>query len=197
MFRGMATLKEVRPEWQRRIMLLAIAGLAFCLLVGLVVPMERLDGKGWPARAVGYPLSSVVMGTIWFLRGQKGRFPYIPTALLVTPFILDLLGNLFRFFDTVQNFYDFLHFVNWMFLCAAFVAMFDPTNLAPWNRAALGAGFGAFAIILWEFLEYVIMQSGTTGLHLTYEDTVTDLLLSSSGGLVGSLVMVRLFPKGV
>jgi glycopeptide antibiotics resistance protein len=41
------------------------------------------------------------------------------------------------------------------------------------------------------------MQSGTTGLHLSYEDTVTDLLLSSSGGLVGSLVMVRLFPKSV
>ena len=178
-------------------MLLAIASLAFCLLVGLVVPMERLDGKGWPARAAGYPLSSVVMGAIWLVRGQKGRFPYIPTALLVTPFILDLLGNLFRFFDTVQNFDDFLHFVNWMFLCAAFVAMFDPTNLAPWNRAALGAGFGAFAIILWEFLEYIIMQSGTTGLHLSYEDTVTDLLLSSSGGLVGSLVTVRLFPKRV
>ena len=197
MSRGLTILKQVRPEWQRRIMLLAIASLAFCLVVGLVVPMERLDGKGWPARAAGYPLSSVVMGAIWLVRGQKGRFPYIPTALLVTPFILDLLGNLFGFFDTVQNFDDFLHFVNWMFLCAAFVAMFDPANLASWNRAALGTGFGAFAIILWEFLEYLIMQSGTTGLHLSYEDTVTDLLLSSSGGLVGSLVMVRLFPKRV
>ncbi len=197
MSRGLTILKQVRPEWQRRIMLLAIASLAFCLLVGLVVPMERLDGKGWPARAAGYPLSSVVMGAIWLVRGQKGRFPYIPTTLLVTPFILDLLGNLFRFFDTVQNFDDFLHFVNWMFLCAAFVAMFDPANLASWNRAALGTGFGAFAIILWEFLEYLIMQSGTTGLHLSYEDTVTDLLLSSSGGLIGSLAMVRLFPKRV
>lgn len=197
MSRGLTILKQVRPEWQRRIMLLAIASLAFCLVVGLVVPMERLDGKGWPARAAGYPLSSVVMGAIWLVRGQKGRFPYIPTTLLVTPFILDLLGNLFRFFDTVQNFDDFLHFVNWMFLCAAFVAMFDPANLASWNRAALGTGFGAFAIILWEFLEYLIMQSGTTGLHLSYEDTVTDLLLSSSGGLIGSLAMVRLFPKRV
>ena len=197
MSRGLTILKQVRPEWQRRIMLLAIASLAFCLLVGLVVPMERLDGKGWPARAAGYPLSSVVMGAIWLVRGQKGRFPYIPTTLLVTPFILDLLGNLFRFFDTVQNFDDFLHFVNWMFLCAAFVAMFDPANLASWNRAALGTGFGAFAIILWEFLEYLIMQSGTTGLHLSYEDTVTDLLLSSFGGLIGSLAMVRLFPKRV
>ena len=73
--------------------------------------------------------------------------------------------------------------------------MFDPANLAPWNRSALGTGFGALAIILWEFMEYLIMQSGTTGLHLSYEDTVTDLLLSSSGGLIGSVAMVRLSVK--
>ena len=191
----MATLRHVGREWQRRVMWLAVTALALCLLVGLIVPMERLDGKGWPARTVGYPLSALAMGTIWILRKKKGTFPYLPTALLVTPFVLDLLGNLFQFFDTVQNFDDLLHFVNWMFLCAAFVAMFDPANLAPWNRSALGTGFGALAIILWEFMEYLIMQSGTTGLHLSYEDTVTDLLLSSSGGLIGSVAMVRLSVK--
>ena len=191
----MATLRHVEREWQRRVMWLAVTALALCLLVGLIVPMERLDGKGWPARTVGYPLSALAMGTIWILRKKKGTFPYLPTALLVTPFVLDLLGNLFQFFDTVQNFDDLLHFINWMFLCAAFVAMFDPANLAPWNRSALGTGFGALAIILWEFMEYLIMQSGTTGLHLSYEDTVTDLLLSSSGGLIGSVAMVRLSVK--
>jgi len=191
----MATLRHVGREWQRRVMWLAVTALALCLLVGLIVPMERLDGKGWPARSVGYPLSALAMGTIWILRKKKGTFPYLPTALLVTPFVLDLLGNLFQFFDTVQNFDDLLHFVNWMFLCAAFVAMFDPANLAPWNRSALGTGFGALAIILWEFMEYLIMQSGTTGLHLSYEDTVTDLLLSSSGGLIGSVAMVRFSHK--
>jgi len=191
----MATLRHVGREWQRKVMWLAVTALALCLLVGLIVPMERLDGKGWPARSVGYPLSALAMGTIWILRKKKGTFPYLPTALLVTPFVLDLLGNLFQFFDTVQNFDDLLHFVNWMFLCAAFVAMFDPANLAPWNRSALGTGFGALAIILWEFMEYLIMQSGTTGLHLSYEDTVTDLLLSSSGGLIGSVAMVRFLHK--
>ena len=128
-------------------------------------------------------------------QGKKWPVSLPPNCATGAPFVLDLLGNLFQFFDTVQNFDDLLHFINWMFLCAAFVAMFDPVKLAPWNRAALGTGFGAFAIILWEFMEYLIMQSGTTGLHLSYEDTVTDLLLSSCGGLVGSLVMVRLATK--
>lgn len=177
------------------VMWIIIVFLALSLLAGLVVPMERLQGKGWAARAAGYPLSAVVMGTIWFFRGRKGTFPYVPTALLVTPFLLDLLGNLFGWFENVRNFDDALHFVNWMFLCAAFVSMIYASVGARWNRIALGAGFGASAIIFWEFLEYLIMKSGTSGLHLTYEDTVSDLLLSFLGGLFGSFVIDRIATK--
>ena len=68
---------------------------------------------------------------------------------------------------------------------------------APWNRIALGTGFGASAIIFWELLEYLIMKSGTSGLHLTYEDTVSDLLLSFLGGLVGSFVIDRIATKNL
>ena len=180
---------------QRMAMWIMIAALVASLLVGLLVPMERLQGKGWAARAVGYPLSAIVMGIIWFCKGRKEKFPYVPTGLLVTPFVLDLLGNLFGWFDNIRNFDDGLHFVNWMFLCAAFVAMIHPGVAASWNRIALGTGFGASAIILWELLEYLIMKSGTSGLHLTYEDTVSDLLLSFLGGLVGSFVIDRIVTK--
>jgi hypothetical protein len=180
---------------QRMAMWIMIAALVASLLVGLLVPMERLQGKGWAARAVGYPLSAMVMGIIWFCKGRKEKFPYVPTGLLVTPFVLDLLGNLFGWFDNIRNFDDGLHFVNWMFLCAAFVAMIHPGVAASWNRIALGTGFGASAIILWELLEYLIMKSGTSGLHLTYEDTVSDLLLSFLGGLVGSFVIDRIVTK--
>ena len=187
----------MKQRRQRMAMWIVIVALVLSLLVGLVVPMERLQGKGWAARAVGYPLSAIVMGTIWFFQGRKETFPYVPTALLVTPFVLDLLGNLFGWFDNIRNFDDGLHFVNWMFLCAAFVAMIHPGVAAPWNRIALGTGFGASAIIFWELLEYFIMKSGTSGLHLTYEDTVSDLLLSFLGGLVGSFAIDRIATKNL
>ena len=41
------------------------------------------------------------------------------------------------------------------------------------------------------------MKSGTSGLHLTYEDTVSDLLLSFLGGLVGSFVIDRIATKNL
>lgn len=169
----------------------AIASLVGCLLVGLVIPLDHLDGKGWPARSVGYPLSAVVLPVWWRLtRGAEPRpFPYLANALFVTPFVLDIAGNLFGLFDNVDHFDDVLHFVNWAFLVAA-IALLLPAALPRWAVIWMGTGFGAAAIVLWEFVEYVVQETGTTGLDLTYEDTISDLMLSSAGGLLGAVVIV-------
>jgi len=53
----------------------------------------------------------------------------------------------------------------------------------------------AVAIVWWEILEWAVSEDGfggTGGLALTYEDTIGDLFLSSTGGLVGSLLAVWL-----
>jgi hypothetical protein len=169
-----------------------IVALGLCLVVGLVVPMDRLDGKGWPARAVTYPLSALVIPAVWHFRGRRSEFSYLANALVAAPFVLDLAGNLFGFFDSVTNFDDALHFVNWGFLVAGVVTLMVPTGLARWNLISLGAGFGGLAIVLWEFMEYVVQETGTTGLDLTYEDTISDLMLSTAGGAVGAAVAVML-----
>lgn len=92
------TREQVRPI-DLRFMWVVIVALGACLLVGLVVPMDRLDGKGWPARALTYPLSALVVPAIWVLRGRRSPFPALANGLLVLPFVLDLAGNLFGLFD--------------------------------------------------------------------------------------------------
>ena len=62
------------------------------------------------------------------------------------------------------------------------------------DAVLLGYGFGALAIVWWELLEWLVSEDGiggAGGLALTYGDTIGDLLLSSTGGLVGSLLAVR------
>ena len=54
-----------------------------------------------------------------------------------------------------------------------------------------GAGFGAVAIIFWEVAEYLVMRWGVAGLDLTYADTLADLVLSTTGGALGSFLAVR------
>ena len=55
----------------------------------------------------------------------------------------------------------------------------------------LGYGIGAIAIVWWEVMEWVVSEDGiggAGGLQLNYGDTIGDLFLSSSGGLLGSII---------
>ena len=170
--------------------------LVVTLLTGLLFPdIPGVAGKGWPERCVGYPLSALVVPTIWALRGRRGRYPYLGDALLVVPFVLDLLGNLVNLYDTMEQFDDILHFVNWTFLVAALVLFVAPAGLARWNLVLMGSGFGALAIVAWEGVEWIVQEMGTTGLQLTYDDTVGDLVLSTAGGVLGAAVAANLLVR--
>ncbi len=176
----------------RRAMWAVKGALAACLLAGLLFPgIPGVEGKGWPERSVGYPVSALIVPLVWHLRGRRVDYPHLADALFVTPFVLDLLGNLVNLFDTVDQFDDILHFANWSFLVAAFVLFLHPYVLARWNLVLLGSGLGAIAIVAWEAVEWVIQEMGTTGLQLTYDDTIGDLVLSTSGGVLGAVLTVR------
>jgi glycopeptide antibiotics resistance protein len=165
--------------------------LALSILTGLVFDLEQLEGKGWAERAVFYALVMLVLPVVWRLSKKRFAYSYLADAFLVTPFALDLLGNLFGLYDSVGATDDVLHAVNWFFLVGAFVLTIgrSSTHLSKLNLVALGTGFGAFMIILWELVEFIVMKLGTERLFLTYEDTIGDLVLSTSGGLVGALVV--------
>ena len=181
---------------ERHLMWATKGALAATLLTGLLFPdIPGVAGKGWTERCIGYPLSALVVPAIWALRGRQGRYPYLADALLVTPFVLDLSGNLVNLYDTFQQFDDILHFVNWTFLVAALVLFVASQGLPRWNLVLLGSGFGAMAIIAWEAVEWIVQEMGTTGLQLTYDDTVGDLVLSTSGGVLGAAVTAALLER--
>ena len=159
------------------------------LAVGLVFPdWPQFAGKGWPARCVAYPIPALV-GPVWhWARGRRPGYNHLADALLVTPFLLDIAGNVFNLYNTVSHFDDVLHFTNWIFLVAGFCVLVGDRVDAP-VIVTLGVGFGAFAIVLWEIMEYVVMQTGSAGLMLTYEDTISDLALSTGGGALGAVLV--------
>ncbi|MGE4567429.1 MAG: hypothetical protein AAEB43_07190, partial [Acidimicrobiales bacterium] len=56
----------------RKFMWAIKASLAACLLLGLVFPdIPGVIGKGWPERAVGYPISALIVPLIWFLTTRR------------------------------------------------------------------------------------------------------------------------------
>jgi hypothetical protein len=183
-----------RTNWVRTLNIGVKVALVAAFAVAIVVVPDTVDGKAMPARAPLFLAPAVIVP---ILARRRAWRPYAHTAdaLLSAPFLLDTLGNLFGFYDDYPVTDDALHALNWVLLVAAFHA-FRFRNVSDRRDALLlGYGFGAIMIVWWEILEWVVSEDGiggADGLSLTYGDTIGDLLLSSTGGLVGSFLGVLL-----
>ncbi len=182
----------------RRAVAVAIAfkvALALCFVAALTLPLDHLDGKGMGFRFPLFMLSAVVVPLAW--RGRFRPYPATADVLIVAPFLIDTLGNLAYVYDTFDATDDVLHTLNWILLVGAFHAWRYARGGARMSRVdawLLGAGLGALAIVAWEAAEWIVAETGAGGgLDLTYADTVGDLVLSVTGGMIGSAAAVRLF----
>jgi hypothetical protein len=174
----------------------AKALLAALLLLGALWPHGNFEGKGMAYRLPAFLLPGLAVTWHWWRRRADGRaYPVALDAALTLPFLFDTLGNAFGLFDGVQHFDSVLHTVNWAVLCGGVTLTFARAPIGagadPRYHLLAGAGFGAIAIVLWEAMEYAVMEAGVGGLQLTYRDMIGDLLLSTAGGAVGAWWAVR------
>src|ERR671922_258399 len=163
---------------------LLVALLLFSLFSGL----ERFEGKAMLARALTYPLATFSVPVVWRLRARPRPYPHLIDALVVLPFVIDTGGNVLDLYS-VTWFDDLAHFLNWTILVSAFALALARTSLPRLPAWGLAVGFGAVTEILWEIGEYVVMKLGSSGLQLTYTDTVEDLMLGGAGTLLGATLV--------
>lgn len=178
--------------WAFRLNVAMKVGIVIAYAIALLVPLDQLDGKGMGFRAPFFCGVALVVPALVRWR-PRSPYPHVADSLLVAPFLIDTLGNLLGFYDEFGATDDVLHTVNWILLVLAFHAF--RFRSATDNRDAwlLGAGFGALAIVAWEIAEWIVQETGAGGgLSLTYDDTVGDLALSTTGGMVGSALGIVL-----
>lgn len=178
------------------------AALAVSFAIAIFWPPDVVEGKNMAARAPIFLAPAVIVPVLARVRRWE-PYPHLADALLSLPFLLDTLGNLLGFYDRYDMTDDVLHFVNWVFLVMAYHA-FRYRNVDDHRDAIfLGYGFGAIAIIAWEGFEWLISDDGPfagdvpDALSLSYGDTVGDLVISSTGGLLGSLLGRYLIGRSV
>jgi hypothetical protein len=177
---------ERRILWGVRIAL--VAALAF----SVAFPgLPQFEGKGMAFRAPFFllPMAAVPVG--WRRRGRRQPYPHLADALVVSPFLVDTLGNALNFYNSYDVTDDVLHVVNWVLLVAGITLLLLRTAMPRLAAWALGYGIGGLAIIWWEAAEWLVQELGTAGLQLTYGDTIGDLTLSSTGGALGAWLAVR------
>jgi hypothetical protein len=164
------------------------------LVVGLsLYPILRpgsshFAGKAMGVRAVLYPMSTLAIPALWLVAGRPSPYPFAADICLGIPFLLDAGSNVLGLF-AIRGFDAIPHAVGWFFLSIAFGLAVAPLVDERWILFGLVLGFGAVLDILWEIGEFLMMQSGASGLQLTYENTVQDLGLSLTGAAIAAVVV--------
>ncbi len=117
----------------RRVVLIAIDVVLKAAVVGLLAfallhtDWPRFASKAMSARAGIYPLLIAIPALSWLAARtaarRKGRpdpsYPLVADILITIPFVVDLLGNAFNFYDSIDHFDDACHLVNWAILTGA------------------------------------------------------------------------------
>ncbi len=145
----------------------------------------RLRGKAIRTRAIGYTATLFLVPIAWRLLPDRDRYPIGLDLAVTTPLLADAAGNAFGVYNEAHV-DDVVHGVNAAIVAAVAGALIEPHVDAPWQAALAGAGVAVAGEALWEVMEYVAMRMGQDGMHLTYEDTMDDMIATWVGALAGA-----------
>jgi hypothetical protein len=172
------------------------AALVLLLLHAVAFPdLEQYQGKGIGWRLLLYPISSILVPSIWLVLRRHVRarrdYPYLIDICVGLPFLIDTAGNAANLYDTVTWWDDAMHFVTWVPWVLAFgLAVRWRAHLRRFDVAAITIGFGAATHIIWELLEYVTFVQGNPDESRTaYDDTMGDLTMSLLGSIAGGILV--------
>jgi hypothetical protein len=152
---------------------------------------SHFQGKAMGVRALIYPWATVLIPAAWWIRGRPSPYPYLADIALAAPFAFDAAGNVFGWF-ALPGFDIAPHLLGWLALAVCFGSAVGPIVRRPWTTFGLVVGFGATIDILWEIGEFSLSRSGSSGLQLTYENTIQDLATSLIGATVGAVLVATL-----
>ncbi len=179
------------------IVLLIDLGIKAAVIVLALVPLvspesSHFAGKAMGVRAVIYPVFVLLIPAAWLLSARPRPYPFLADIALGLPFVIDAGANVLGLF-AISGFDALPHVIGWFFLALAFGLAVAPMVRPRWAVFLLVVGFGAMVDVLWEIGEYLLMKSGSSGLQLTYDNTIQDLGMSFLGGVVAALLIVTVF----
>ncbi len=145
----------------------------------------RLRGKAIRTRAIGYTGALFLVPVVWRLLPDRGRYPRELDLAVTAPLLADAAGNAFGVYNRA-HIDHVVHGVNAAILAGMAGVLIGPHVEEPWHAAAAGYAVAVVGEALWEVMEYVAMRLGQDGMHLTYDDTMDDLIATLVGAAAGA-----------
>ncbi len=153
----------------------------------------RYHGKGMRVRAIGYAGAMLVVPLAWRVRGRPEPYPRELDLAVTLPLLVDAAGNAMGIYQRAHV-DDVIHFADGALVASVAGALATPRVRTSWEAAAAATTIGMAAAGLWEIAEWIGLKLGARGMDLTYEDTMTDLLETSAGAVLGGVVTLLRHP---
>ena len=150
---------------------------------------SHFAGQAMGVRAVIHPTFTLLIPATWLLSRRPKPYPFLADIALGLPFAIDAGANVLGLID-ITGFDALPHALGSFFPALSFGLAVSPLLDKRWVAFLAFVGFGASLDILWELGEYLLMKSGSSGLQLTYENTIQDLAKSFLGGVLAAIVVV-------
>jgi hypothetical protein len=154
----------------------------------------RYHGKGMRLRAVGYAGGMLAVPLAWRLRGRREPYPRELDLAVTLPLLVDAGGNAIGIYRRAHV-DDLIHFADGALVASVVGALATPRVRTSWEAAGVGALAGTALAGLWEIGEWIGLKVGAKGMDLTYDDTMTDLVETTAGALLGGIVTLLRHPS--
>lgn len=154
----------------------------------------RYHGKGMRLRAIGYAGGMLVVPIAWRLRGRRDPYPRALDLAVTLPLLVDAGGNAIGIYRRARI-DDLIHFADGALVAAVAGALATPRVRTSWEAAGVATATGTAAAGIWEIGEWIGMKLGAKGMNLSYDDTMTDLIETTAGAVLGGLVTLLRHPS--
>lgn len=157
--------------------------------------LPQFQGKAFAGRAIAYPAALLALPILWWLLGRRRLiYPIASDILLGLPFLIDVAGNGLNLYDTIEWWDDLNHLVNWALHTAAVGLLLRHGTWTPPTRVIFAFCWAVTTAVLWEFAEYVTFVPNSPESATAYADTLLDLALGMTGGLIAAVLIARMPP---
>lgn len=168
----------------------SVGAKAVATALSLVPLLDRdrtsFRGKAMGFRAAAFPTFTLALPAVWLAAGRPRPYPWRADVALSAPLVVDAGGNVLGFFARHEHFDRISHGLGWTFVALAAGDAIGPVARDPRLTLLAAVGVGAIVAVVWELGEFAAWKSGSSGLDLTYEDTIDDLAFGLLGSVAGA-----------
>lgn len=154
----------------------------------------RYHGKGMRLRAIGYAGGMLLVPVAWRVTGRRDPYPRELDLAVTLPLLVDAGGNAIGIYRRARV-DDLIHFADGALVSSVAGALVTPRVRTSWEAAGIATLAGTAAAGLWEIGEWIGLKFGAKGMDLSYDDTMTDLIETTAGAILGGAITLLRHPS--